>query len=173
MTSLPLAILHEQSGDAPAIEKLQERAFGPGRYARTAYRLREGVAPMAELSFVARVGTFLVGSNRMSPIRIGEAKALLLGPLVVDPAFRSRGIGEALLEASLKAAAEAGHSLVMLVGDEPYYRRVGFSRIPDGRVSLPGPVDPNRVLWRALVADADKAAAGPARRGFWALSATA
>ncbi|MDR4308088.1 N-acetyltransferase [Chelatococcus sambhunathii] len=166
MTSLPLAILHEQPDDAPAIERLQERAFGPGRYARTAYRLREGVPPVAELSFVARVGTFLVGSNRMSPIEIGQAPALLLGPLVVDPAFRSRGIGEALLNASLEAASSGGHGLVMLVGDEPYYSRVGFARIPEGRVALPGPVDPNRLLWRSLVAGAQAAAEGPARRAW-------
>lgn len=166
MTSLPLAILHEQPDDAPAIERLQERAFGPGRYARTAYRLREGVPPIAELSFVARVGTFLVGSNRMSPIKIGTAPALLLGPLVVDPAFRSRGIGEALLNASLEAAVREGHGLVMLVGDEPYYSRVGFARIPDGRVVLPGPVDPNRLLWRSLVSGAHAAAEGSARRAW-------
>ncbi len=166
MTSLPLAILHEQPDDAPAIERLQERAFGPGRYARTAYRLREGVPPIAELSFVARVGTFLVGSNRMSPIKIGQTPALLLGPLVVDPAFRSRGIGEALLGASLEAAVRGGHGLVMLVGDEPYYARVGFARIPDGRVALPGPVDPNRLLWRSLVAGAQDSAEGAARRAW-------
>lgn len=162
MTTLPLAILHEQPGDAVAVHYLHERAFGPGRFARSAYRLREGVPPIGELSFVARVGTFLVGSNRMSAILIGPAPALLLGPLVVDPAFRSRGIGIALLEASLGAATAAGHRLVMLVGDEPYYARVGFSRVPAGRVTLPGPVDPRRVLWRALGAGAD-VAAGEAR----------
>lgn len=166
MTSLPLAILHELPNDAPAIERLQERAFGPGRYARTAYRLREGVAPVAELSLVARVGTFLVASNRMWPIRIGDAEALLLGPLVVDPAFRNRGVGQTLIAATLAAAAELGHRLVMLVGDEPYYSRMGFSRIPDGRVAMPGPVDPDRVLWRALATGALDGAEGPVRRSF-------
>ncbi|GLK56705.1 putative N-acetyltransferase YhbS [Methylopila capsulata] len=164
MTSLPLALLHEQPSDEAAIDYLQERAFGPGRFARSAYRLREGVAPARDLSFVARVGTFLVGSNRMTPILIGGREALLLGPLVVDPAFRSKGIGLALLNASLEAAATNGHRLVMLVGDEPYYARVGFTRVPAGRVSLPGPVDPRRVLWRALVEGAEDGVAGEARR---------
>ncbi|WP_020186357.1 N-acetyltransferase [Methylopila sp. 73B] len=164
MTSLPLALLHEQPSDEAAIDYLQERAFGPGRFARSAYRLREGVAPARDLSFVARVGTFLVGSNRMTPILIGGRDALLLGPLVVDPAFRSKGIGLALLNASLEAAANNGHRLVMLVGDEPYYARVGFTRVPAGRVSLPGPVDPRRVLWRALVEGAADGVAGEARR---------
>lgn len=163
MTSLPLAIFHEQPDDAAAIERLQERAFGPGRYARSAYRLREGVPPLAGLSFTARVGAMLVGSNRMSPILIGEAPALLLGPLVVDPAFRSRGIGAALIAASVAAAEREGHALVMLVGDEPYYGRLGFERIPDGQVEMPGPVDPARMLWRPLQAGAERAAVGAAR----------
>ncbi|MFL1874104.1 GNAT family N-acetyltransferase [Hansschlegelia beijingensis] len=166
MTSLPLAILHEQPDDRAAIDRLQERAFGPGRYARSAYRLREGVAPLPKLSFVARVGTFLVGSNRMTPIRIGRTPALLLGPLVVDPAFRSRGIGQALINASIAAAETAGHRLVLLVGDEPYYARLGFQRVPDGRVVMPGPVDPDRVLWRPLSADADSEARGPVWKTF-------
>ncbi|MGA0533372.1 GNAT family N-acetyltransferase [Hansschlegelia sp. KR7-227] len=166
MTSLPLAILHEQPGDAPAIDRLQERAFGPGRFARSAYRLRERSVPIAALSFVARVGTLLVGSNRMWPIEIGDAPALLLGPLVVDPAFRSRGVGRALIDASLDAAVSHGHRLVMLVGDEPYYGRLGFSRIPTGVVTLPGPVDPERMLWRPLVDGAEQGVLGEARQAW-------
>lgn len=166
MTSLPLAILNEQPVDAPAIERLQERAFGPGRYARTAYRLREGVDPVPALSFTAQVGAMLVGSNRMTRIRIGGTDALLLGPLVVDPAFRSRGIGEALLGASLDAALKTGHRLVLLVGDEAYYARVGFVATPEGRVRLPGPVDPKRVLWRPLVKGAERGVDGLARRAL-------
>lgn len=166
MTSLPLVILNEQPDDAIPIERLQERAFGPGRFARTAYRLREGVPPLLALSFTARVGTFLVGSNRMSPIRIGRTDALMLGPLVVDPAFRSRGIGAALINASLDAAIAQGARLVLLVGDESYYGRLGFSATPEGGVRLPGPVDPKRVLWRALVAGAESGVEGPVKRGW-------
>lgn len=167
MTSLPLAILNEQPDDADAIERLQQRAFGPGRFARTAYRLREGVTPILSLSFTARVGTFLVGSNRMTPIRIGGTDALMLGPLVVDPAFRSRGIGAALITASLDAAAAEGRRLVLLVGDESYYARLGFVATPEGRVRLPGPVDPKRVLWRALADGAAEGVEGPVRRGWF------
>jgi predicted N-acetyltransferase YhbS len=93
----------------------------------------------------------VVGSNRLTEIRIGEDPALLLGPLTVEPAFRSRGIGMALMEASLGAAAQDGDRLVILVGDEPYYGRIGFRRIPPGRITLPGPVDPQRLLVRELV----------------------
>ena len=98
--------------DAEAILRLNERVFGPGRFARTAYRVRETAAADLSLSFVARVGTLLVGANAMTPIVIGETPALLLGPLIVEPVFRSQGIGEALVTASLEAAqrrrAEAG-----------------------------------------------------------------
>ena len=146
MTDLRLTLVPESAADAPAIEKLNERAFGPGRYARSAYRLREGNPPDLSLSFVAFVGTMLVGSNCMTRISFGPTPALLLGPLTVDPSFRSRGIGASLVEASLKAARAAGHSLVLLVGDEPYYKRFGFKRVPRGKLEMPGPVDPQRVL---------------------------
>ena len=146
MSDLTLSIAPERLEDAAAIERLNERAFGPGRFARTAYRLREGAAHDLALSFVARVGTLLVGSNRMTPIECGRARALLLGPLTVEPAFRSRGIGRALIEASLGAAREAGHTLSLLVGDEPYYGRLGFKRVPFGKLAMPGPVDPARLL---------------------------
>ena len=150
MTELTLDIAPITPADLSQIEKLDERAFGPGRFTRTAYRLREGLPPVAGLSFVARVGTFLVGANVMTEIRCGGAPALLLGPLTVEPAFRSRGIGERLLTRSLDAAREAGHRLVILVGDEPYYSRAGFKRVPMGRLAMPGPVDPARLLYCEL-----------------------
>ena len=136
--------------DEPLVEKLDERAFGPGRFARTAYRLREGVDADASLSFVARVGTLLVGAIRMTPILVDSAPALLLGPLTVEPAFRSQGVGEALMKHSLDAARDAGHGLVLLVGDEDYYSRVGFLRVPRGKILMPGPVDPDRLLYHEL-----------------------
>jgi predicted N-acetyltransferase YhbS len=147
MADLPLLLELETPADAEAIERLNERVFGPGRFARTAYRLREEAEPDLTLSFVARVGTLLVGANRMTPVLIGEAPALLLGPLIVEPVFRSQGIGEALVTRSLEAARQAGATLALLVGDEPYYARMGFKRAPAGRVQMPGPVDPARVLY--------------------------
>jgi len=143
---LPLNILRETPQDHESIEKLNERAFGPGRFARSAYRLRENNSPDLNLSFVAHVGTMLVGANCMTAIDCGGHAALLLGPLTVDPAFRQRGIGAALVSASLKAAKSGGHRLVLLVGDEAYYKRFGFKRAGLGRLTLPGPVDPMRVL---------------------------
>lgn len=145
MTELSLLIRAEQPIDDEAIERLHERAFGPGRYARTASRLREGAGHQLDLSFTAMVGTLLVGSVRLTPVRAGAAPALMLGPLAVEPAFESRGIGAALMRRSLDAAKAKGHTLVLLVGDEPYYRRFGFKPVPHG-LQLPGPVNPARFL---------------------------
>jgi predicted N-acetyltransferase YhbS len=163
MNDLSLTILPESADDAQAIDRLHERTFGPGRYARTAYRIREGIAHRLDLSFTARIGTLMVGSVRLSPIRIGETSALLLGPLTVEPPFRDRGIGIGLIERALQEAKAKGHKLVVLVGDEPYYARCGFKRIPKGKVSMPGPVDPLRLLVAELAAGAFAGVSGPIR----------
>lgn len=164
MTQLSIDILPETPACAAEVERLHERAFGPGRFARSAFRLREGVDHVPELSLIAQVGTFLVGSVRMTPITIGGVPALLLGPLTVEPAFKNRGIGTALLDRALAAALGAGHRLVLLVGDEPYYARVGFKRVPPGRIAMPGPVDPARVLICELVPGAFDGVSGAAER---------
>ena len=163
MSDLSLTILPETPDDAPAIEHLNARTFGPGRFAKTAYRVREEVAHILELSFTARVGTLLVGSVRLSPILIGQAKALLLGPLTVEPPFRERGIGHALITRALAGAKTKGYRLVVLVGDEPYYGKSGFKRIPKGRATMPGPVDPARLLVCELVEGAFEGVSGPIR----------
>lgn len=157
MSEPSLTIRPETADDALAIERLHERTFGPGRYARTAYRLREGRGHVLALSFTARIGTLLVGSVRLTPICIGDTPALLLGPLTVEPPFRSHGVGSALIERALKDARAGGHKLVLLVGDEPFYGKSGFKCIPKGRVKFPGPVDPARLLVAEL---ADEAFAG-------------
>jgi predicted N-acetyltransferase YhbS len=163
MNDISLTILPETPDDAAAIEHLHERTFGPGRYAKTAYRLREQAAHRLEVSFTARVGTLLVGSVRLSPIRVGDTKALLLGPLTVEPAFRERGVGQALIERALKDAKAKGHRLVILVGDEPYYGKSGFKPVPPGRATMPGPVDPARLLVAELADGAFEGVSGPIR----------
>jgi predicted N-acetyltransferase YhbS len=170
MSDLSLTILPETADDAVAIERLHERTFGPGRFVKSAYRLREGGHEHTlDLSFTARIGTLLVGSVRMSTIRVGEAPALLLGPLTVEPPFRQHGIGKALIARALKEAKARGHRLVVLVGDEPYYGKLGFKPIPKGRAKLPGPVDPARLLVCELVDGAFKGVSGPIRPD-WALA---
>jgi predicted N-acetyltransferase YhbS len=163
MNDISVSIQPEALDDAVAIERLHERTFGPGRYAKTAYRLREQVDHIRELSFTARIGTLLIGSVWLSPIRIGEAKALLLGPVTVEPAFRDRGVGQALIERALKEAKDKGHRLVVLVGDEGYYEKSGFKRIPRGRATMQGPVDPARLLLAELTEGAFEGVSGPIR----------
>ena len=152
----------EAINDAAAIERLHERAFGPGRYARTAFRLREGLAvPAVAHCHAAWVGTLLVGSVRLSPVWAGAGQAAIaawmLGPLTVDPAFERLGIGAALMQAALSGARAAGEQLVLLVGDEAYYRRFGFKIVPHKSLTLPGPVDPRRFLMLELDGSASKA----------------
>jgi predicted N-acetyltransferase YhbS len=163
MNDLSLTILAETAGDAQAIERLNARTFGPGRFVLSAYRLREHVDHLPDLSFTARIGTLLVGSVRQLPICIGDTPALLLGPLTVEPPFRSRGIGRALLDRALSDAKAKGHRLVLLVGDEPYYSRVGFKPVAKRRVTMPGPVDPKRLLVLELVDGAFTDIAGAVR----------
>jgi predicted N-acetyltransferase YhbS len=151
MSELSLTILAETPEDATAIERLHERTFGPGRYAKSAYRIREGRGHLLELSFTARIGTLLVGSVRLTPIYIGDAPGLLLGPLTVEPPFRERGVGGSLIKRALTEATTKGYKLVLLVGDEPFYIKTGFKKIPKGQVKMPGPVDPARLLVAELV----------------------
>jgi predicted N-acetyltransferase YhbS len=163
MNELSLTILPEAPDDAEAIDHLVERTFGPGRFAKSAYRIREQVTHALELSFTARVGTLLVGSVRLSPVRIGATPALLLGPLTVEPPFRARGIGQVLIERALAEARDKGHRLVILVGDEPYYGKAGFKRVPKGQVKMPGPVDPARLLVAELAPGAFDGVSGTVR----------
>ena len=141
----------ERADDAAQIETVLTEAFGPGRFAKTAYRLREGVEHLPELAFVARNGAGLVGSIRYWPITITregkpDHSALLLGPLAVVPAMKGKGVGNALMERSIQAAKEAGHQTIILVGDEGYYARQGFSGLACFGLKMPGPVDPTRLL---------------------------
>src|ERR1700682_2756274 len=111
MSDLSVTILAETASDALPIERLHQRTFGPGRFVLSAYRLREHVDHLLELSFTARVGTPLGGSGRQLPICIRDTKALLLGPLTVEPPFRGRGVGRALLDRALKDAKAKGYRL--------------------------------------------------------------
>ena len=163
MTDLSITILPEAADDHIAIERLHERTFGPGRFVLSAYRLREHVDHLLDLSFTAWIGTLLVGSVRQLPVRIGDTPALMLGPLTVEPPFRSRGVGRALLDRALGDAKKAGHRLVILVGDEPYYSRVGFKAVPKGRAIMPGPVDYSRLLVAELAEGAFDGVSGDIR----------
>ena len=135
------------------VEALNAESFGPGRFAKSAYRLREGVDAHRVFVFCRRGETeILRGSVRFWPITVGGHEELLLGPLAVQSDQRGRGIGIALMQAGIEAAQQGPWRGILLVGDEPYYAKVGFSRLPPGRVKFPGPVDQNRILGLSLKA---------------------
>ena len=136
----------EKSEDSTAREALLDRAFGAGRFAKTCQRLRDGRLPTAGLSFSARHAGVLVGTLRFWSLRAGGCDALMLGPLAVEETHRLFGIGGTLIRVGLARAAELGHKGVLLVGDEPYYARFGFSRSLVSGLALPGPVNPERFL---------------------------
>ncbi len=140
-------IIAEGADEDGLIQTLLDNAFGSRRRLKAAYRLRETRGPVTGLSFTAHAAGQLVGTIRFWPIVIGgHAQALLLGPLAVAQDFAGHRCGIALMEHGLKAAREIGHKLVVLVGDEAYYGKVGFGKIPPGRIMLPGPVAPERLL---------------------------
>lgn len=164
MTSLPFAFRLEEPADAPIIESLQAELFGPERFKRAAYVLREGVPPDPRLSFVATLDGKLVASVRMTPITIGGRPALILGPLVVAPEHKGQGAGRALVRKALHAARQHRHRVVMLVGDLPYYGPLGFTFLGRDEITLPAWVDKDRVLVAGLVPGALDGLGGPAEK---------
>jgi predicted N-acetyltransferase YhbS len=143
-----MTITLESPEDLPDIEVLLDLAFGPDRSGKTVYRLREGVLPIPELCTVIREEGVLKGTLRFWPIAIGEERvpALLLGPVAVAPADRGKGYARELIWAGLERARELGYRSVLLVGDEPYYLKFGFTHAFTTELLLPGPVDRKRFL---------------------------
>lgn len=149
---------HDDAALVAQAEALLDRAFGIGRRTKTSYRLREGEHAAKGLSFGLyiddeKVGPLLRAVISFWHLRIGNegSHAVMLGPIAVEPHLQGTGLGAALMRRSLKQAARLGHQLVILVGDEPYYAPFGFSRVPDGRLTLPGSVDSARLLYSELV----------------------
>jgi len=164
MSELQFSIDPQQPQDIDAVERLHARAFGPGRYARTAFRIREQAGEAGGPAFVARVGSLLVAAVQLTPVTIGgTVRGFMLGPLTVDPSFEGKGIGRALLDHCAEAVRAANRPIIVLVGDEPYYARVGYRRVPPGRITLPGPVDPMRLLALEIVPETLKTLSGEVR----------
>jgi len=149
----PFATIRLQTpDDQPSLTYLNECAFGPGRFARSAYRVREGALRDPQLNLCLEVDGKIIGAMDLTPVTVGGVSgALLLGPLIVAGGHQSNGHGLRLMLYGLKRAKDLGYRLVILVGDAPYYVRAGFRPIPQGRIELPGPVDPARLLYAELV----------------------
>lgn len=161
----PFDIRPEGPCDAPAIEALLDRAFGPGRFAKASERVRE-IAPLRpDLSFCAWEGGRLAGVVRQSEIVVGGAPLIFLGPLAVESGLRRLGAGAQLVEHACQAAARAGARAVLLVGDPPFFGRLGFSAEATGAIVMPGPVNPRRLLLRPLAQGGDRDLAGNPLQG--------
>lgn len=156
-----MELREEHPDDRWEVEALYDLAFAPGREALSSYRLRDGVAPVRELCFVARDDDgILGGAIRFWPVRVGSEPALLLGPVAVHPTRQGEGLGALLMRHSLASADTWDR--VMLVGDAPYYGRFGFSRLEG--VDMPPPTNPARILGRALTPGAWDGVRGPVTR---------
>lgn len=153
-TATPVRIERERLGDAAAIDALVLAAFGPGRFAKTAERLRE--AAQLAAGFSAYEGERLIGSVRLWSIMVGEARSVFLGPIAVDASSRRGGLGAELVQACVEEARTMGLDGVLLIGDPPYFSRFGFQPAPDAAFS--GPVDRRRIMWLPIT---DVAPVGP------------
>jgi predicted N-acetyltransferase YhbS len=142
----PYLIRSERASDVAAREALLDACFGANRDLRTCQRLRDGRAPAEGLALSALSQGRLVGTVRLWHVSAGGVRALVLGPLAVDPMCRDLGIGQALMNRALAAAKARGHGAVILLGDAPYYARFGFSGLKTGALSLPGPFERDRLL---------------------------
>ena len=149
MNPLAINLALERVEDWWEVEALFDLCFAPGRSALSSYRLREGVPPIADLCLTARDASgILAGAVRNWPVRIGNVRAVLLGPIAVHPTRQGEGIAAVLMQNCLDRARLLGWDRVMLVGDAPYYGRFGFERL-DG-VIMPPPTNPDRVLGLAI-----------------------
>jgi predicted N-acetyltransferase YhbS len=140
----------ERPQDGPLAEGLVDRAFGPGRFTKVSERVREFAAFAPELSVCAWRGARLVGTVRQWRVRCGRTPVVFLGPIAVEATERSGGLGAMLVREAVAAAKAAGEAAIVLVGDEPFFGRHGFTAARAKDVRLPGPVDQNRVLAAAL-----------------------
>jgi len=159
-----VTIRHERMSDIAARDFLLDRCFGKARTAATSERLREGRLPAEGLSFTATEHGRVVGTVRLWHVSAGPGRpALLLGPLAVGADYCNRGVGAALMERAIAEARRRGHREIILVGDAPYYARFGFSAAHAGKLALPGPFEPHRLLGLALRPDAAAAPTGLVR----------
>ena len=155
------AITAETAADIPAREALLDRAMGPGRKRKSSEQLRRGRKPSEGLAFVARAADGrIVGTVRLWDVAAGSHPALLLGPLAVDPSLKNAGIGAALVHHAIGEARRLGHRAILLVGDQPYYGRFGFTAEKTGSLAMPGPYERHRLLALELEAGAFDDACG-------------
>ncbi len=150
--------------DAADIEALYDRTFGPGHFAKTAERLREGGPSLHDLTRVARLNGRLIGVCRLWPLSVGEdaVRAVFFGPLAVDPDHQGEGVGHNIIHHCIAAAKAAGWPAGIIIGARGYFEGLGFSTKHADRLRFPGPQDVRRVMTIPL-ADPDVTLGGQVR----------
>lgn len=152
--------LTEDASHDHAIDIINEEAFGPGRFARAAARIREQGPHDRSMSFVCCDHGEPIASVRMTPVLAGSVRGHLLGPLAVRPSHKNLGIGRELVRIAIEAARVGGSEAVILIGDPPYYMPLGFEKVAWKALAFPGPVDPGRVLVVPIAGDVHGRLAG-------------
>lgn len=162
-------IIPLEAVDPAMIEEVLDRAFGPDRHARTAYRIREGMAWLPGLSLAALdEDDLLVATIQCWPVGLqtkeGQVPLVMVGPVAVVPERQGEGFGVGLMSAMLaedaRLAASGGRVSSsseavgqqglpqVLIGDASYYGRWGFSAAMTGGWRCPGPYEQDRLLAR-------------------------
>lgn len=143
---------------ADGIERIYDRTFGPGHFAKTAERLREGNASLPEITRVAVQDNAVIGVCRIWPIVVGADRtpAVFVGPVAVTPDFQGQRLGLTITGEALEAATKAGWSAAIIIGSPRYFSELGFELVAPDRFSFPGPQDMSRVMVRALAGDASE-----------------
>lgn len=152
----------EKPDDWWEVEGLYDLCFAPGREALSSYRLRDGIAPVAELCLTLREDDIVAAAIRFWPVRVGGHDVLLLGPIAVHPTHQGEGLGAFVMQQAMRKARKLGWERVLLVGDAPYYKRFGFTKLEG--VDMPPPTNPDRVLGLELSAGAWAGVTGPVER---------
>lgn len=158
MATATATLIPLEAVDPAMIEEVLDRAFGPDRHARTAYRIREGMPWLPGLSLAALdEDEMLVATIQCWPIglqtRQGQVPLVMVGPVAVVPERQGEGFGVGLMSAMIaedaRLAASGARALPqMLIGDAEYYGRWGFSAALTGGWRCPGPYEPHRLLAR-------------------------
>jgi hypothetical protein len=143
---------------AAPIEALYDRTFGPGHFAKTAERLREGNTSLPDITRVAVESDAVIGVSRVWPVRVGEERipALFIGAVAVSPEFQGQRLGLTVTGEALEAATNEGWGAAIIIGSPRYFGELGFAPVASDRFRFPGPQDMSRVMVRDLAGSADR-----------------
>jgi predicted N-acetyltransferase YhbS len=133
--------------DNDKIIKLLYKSFGPGRFARSVYRLREKNDRDTEFSYIYELNNQILSSiSYYKTFLNNDINGLLLGPLAVDPEHRGKGYGVELVKYTIALIKKTmAYDFILVIGDYHYYEKFGFKKI-NNTFGFYGPVNSEKVL---------------------------